>query len=195
MKSNRRRWVEVFVVLAAIAIVATMAVPSFIRPRSRNALGASKSNLKNLGTALEMYSKDWENRYPSSLSGLIPNYLKVIPECPTAGTDTYSGSYHNGPVVSKDSLDCRTHRLYTDKLCTKKQRLVLSRLEELGKPGLSDKIVKDVGAVCPDGQPYTYHLVYANFYSYYCSGDNHSSYDIDSDYPKYDAVGGLVERQ
>lgn len=40
-----------------------------------------RSNLKNIGTALEMYSTDFEGRYPRELGQLTPNYLKTIPNC------------------------------------------------------------------------------------------------------------------
>ncbi|CAN0391541.1 unnamed protein product, partial [Phaeothamnion confervicola] len=53
-------------------------------------LTGCKSNLKNLATSLEMYSTDNAGHYPrSSLNLLTPNYLKVIPQCPTAQRDTY----------------------------------------------------------------------------------------------------------
>lgn len=52
-----------------------------------------KSNLKNIGTALEMWSTDHEGKYPASLAELTPDYLKYIPACPAAGKDTYSGTY------------------------------------------------------------------------------------------------------
>jgi hypothetical protein len=48
-----------------------------------------KSNLKNLATALEMYSTDNAGHYPASLSQVTPNYLKFIPQCPAAGKVTY----------------------------------------------------------------------------------------------------------
>ena len=40
-----------------------------------------KSNLKNLGTALEDYAVDHEGRYPAKLEELQPDYLKKIPSC------------------------------------------------------------------------------------------------------------------
>ncbi|CAN0409467.1 unnamed protein product, partial [Phaeothamnion confervicola] len=52
-----------------------------------------KSNLKNLATALEFYSTDNAGRYPNSISKIVPGYLKTLPLCPSAGTDSYSGSY------------------------------------------------------------------------------------------------------
>ncbi len=52
-----------------------------------------KSNLKNTATALEMYATDNDGRYPGELAALTPNYLKNIPNCPSAQEDTYSFSY------------------------------------------------------------------------------------------------------
>ena len=68
----------------------------FLLARTRNpgrSLSACSSNLKNLGAALEMYSADSEGHYPATMALLTPNYLKTIPTCPSAGTDTYSASY------------------------------------------------------------------------------------------------------
>lgn len=39
------------------------------------------SNLKNIATALESYSVENGGRYPSKLTELRPQYLKVVPEC------------------------------------------------------------------------------------------------------------------
>ncbi|MEW6280432.1 MAG: hypothetical protein AB1758_17510 [Candidatus Eremiobacterota bacterium] len=52
-----------------------------------------KSRMKNVATALEMYSSDHAGAYPTSLGVLTPNYMKTIPECPAAGRDTYTGTY------------------------------------------------------------------------------------------------------
>lgn len=60
-------------------------------------LTACKSNLKNLGTAQEMYSTDWSGHYTSDLGQLTPNYLKILPECPGAGKVTYK--LQTGPDV------------------------------------------------------------------------------------------------
>ena len=68
----------------------------FSDARGAGRLTACKSNLKNIGTALEMYSTDWSGHYPTEMSTLTPNYLKTIPECPEAGKDTYSRSLRTG---------------------------------------------------------------------------------------------------
>ena len=74
--------------------------PRGIRSRAQGQLTACKSNCKNLATALEMYASDNGGHYPAQLSLLTQgNYLKVIPTCPSAGSETYSGSYriHTNP--------------------------------------------------------------------------------------------------
>jgi prepilin-type N-terminal cleavage/methylation domain-containing protein len=85
--------IELMIVIAIIAILAAILVPNFIRARAQGQLTACKSNLKNIGTAMEMYSTDNSGRYPSAMGSLTPNYLKVIPTCPSRGSDTYTGSF------------------------------------------------------------------------------------------------------
>lgn len=68
--------------------------PRGIRGRAQGQLTACKSNCKNIATALEMYASDNKGAYPTSLSRLTQgNYLRVLPSCPVAGSDTYSPSY------------------------------------------------------------------------------------------------------
>ena len=99
MLSQKRRrggftLIELMIVIAIIAILAAILVPNFIRARAQGQLTACKSNLKNIGTAMEMYSTDWSGKYPSgtTMPLLTPNYLKTIPECPAAGSITYKAT-------------------------------------------------------------------------------------------------------
>ena len=85
--------IELMIVIAIIAILAAILVPNFIRARAQGQFTACKSSLKNIGTAMEMYSTDASGRYPKTLGGLTPNYLKTIPTCPSAGANTYTGSF------------------------------------------------------------------------------------------------------
>ena len=85
--------------------VVSLAAPNFVGARSKGQLTACKSNEKNMGTALEMYSTDWSGKYPENTSLLTPNYLKTIPNCPSAGRDTYSESYKRGKVGPAPGVD------------------------------------------------------------------------------------------
>ncbi len=62
--------------------------------RTYGQLTSCKSNLKNTATALEMYARDHHGAYPLDLSQLVPNYLRILPSCPSARKDTYSVAYH-----------------------------------------------------------------------------------------------------
>lgn len=63
--------------------------------RSQGPVSACQSNLKNLATALEMWSSDHRGRYPKRLDQLVPTYLREIPRCPVAHHDTYSHNYRS----------------------------------------------------------------------------------------------------
>lgn len=100
--------VQTFASTAPLApVLAGIAVPNFIRARSQGQTTACKSNLKNIGTALEMYSTDNSGHYPTQLSKLTPDYLKTIPTCPSAGHDTYSASYESHLLPDGYTVMCQ----------------------------------------------------------------------------------------
>ncbi|MDQ7823654.1 MAG: serine/threonine-protein kinase [Candidatus Eremiobacteraeota bacterium] len=74
------------VALFALSIVGA----TFIHSPCQGPLTACKSNLKNIGTACEMYSTDNGGLYPKKLSQITPSYLRQIPPCASAGKMTYS---------------------------------------------------------------------------------------------------------
>jgi prepilin-type N-terminal cleavage/methylation domain-containing protein len=131
--------IELMIVIAIIAILAAILVPNFIRARAQGQLTACKSNLKNIGTALEMYSTDWAGKYPSGTSLLTPNYLKAIPECPAASSNTYGAAFSTGAPFNPDS--------YTD------------------------------------------------YYYIDCQGGWHEPVSVTGNYPAYNGIQGLIERQ
>lgn len=94
--------IELMIVIFIIAILAAILVPNFIRARDVARLTACKTNLKNIATSLESYSADNSGHYPASLSGLTPAYLKALPLCPVAGSNTYTSSYV--PTVIPDAF-------------------------------------------------------------------------------------------
>ena len=85
--------IELMIVIAIIAILCSQfSCRTLSALVAQGQLTACKSNLKNIGTALEMYSTDWSGKYPNplALTKLTPNYLKSIPECPAAASNTYT---------------------------------------------------------------------------------------------------------
>lgn len=81
----------------------------FLRARSSPQYPACYANLKNFGTAMEMYSTDWSGKYPTSLEYLTPNYLKTLLECPAAGRMSYKAQF--GPNVQWNTPGFRDYYL------------------------------------------------------------------------------------
>jgi hypothetical protein len=98
-----------YALLLLLALPAVILVPNFRRARGGGHLTACKSNLKNIGTAMEMYSTDWSGKYPvgggSTMTLLTPKYLKVIPECPAAGTSTYRAAFGTDGGYNSPNFD------------------------------------------------------------------------------------------
>lgn len=85
--------IELMIVIAIIAILAAILVPSYVRARAMSQLTGCKSNLKNIATALEAYSVDNAGHYPNDIELIAPSYMKTLPNCPAASSNTYSDSY------------------------------------------------------------------------------------------------------
>ncbi|MDQ7825763.1 MAG: ankyrin repeat domain-containing protein [Candidatus Eremiobacteraeota bacterium] len=81
--------------------------PQFSAMREMGQATGCKSNLKNIGTALEMYSTDNEGRYPRSIKEVTPNYLRQLPTCPAAKKDTYSSTYRVKTKPDEYLLFCK----------------------------------------------------------------------------------------
>lgn len=104
--------IELMIVIAIIAILAAILVPNFIRARAQGQVTSCKANLKNIGTACEMYATDNGGRYPATLESLKnaangqQPYMKAIPNCPSAGKDTYSEAYKSASNPDRYIVYC-----------------------------------------------------------------------------------------
>jgi prepilin-type N-terminal cleavage/methylation domain-containing protein/prepilin-type processing-associated H-X9-DG protein len=61
--------IEILVVIAIIAILAAILFPVFSRARAKARQANCLSNLRQLGTAIEMYTTDYDERYPGAPNG------------------------------------------------------------------------------------------------------------------------------
>jgi competence protein ComGC len=180
---------EVALILGVCAVVVSMIFPNFVRARSRGSLTACKSNLKNIGTALEMYSTDWGARYPPSVALLTPNYLKTMPICPDASEDTYSRSYSRLKMPAK-SFVCSDHEWNDDLACDEKRQKLYKSLEDIDEYRDSDQVLS---LTCPGGKPYKL-VTYWETYKLFCMGEHHTRVSLPPNYPQYDGISGLIER-
>lgn len=76
---------------------------TFVASYARGIQISCKSNLKNLGTASEMYSTDFSGAYPEKMSQLTPEYLRQIPICPSDGASPYT--YRRAKIDGYDSYE------------------------------------------------------------------------------------------
>lgn len=92
-------WILVVGIVLFLIYVFVLGDPLYLvhRHPGGGTLTACRSNLKNISTALEMYSTDANGLYPLSLDALTPGYLRTIPTCPFAGSMTYVYTSHSNP--------------------------------------------------------------------------------------------------
>jgi prepilin-type N-terminal cleavage/methylation domain-containing protein/prepilin-type processing-associated H-X9-DG protein len=67
--------IELLVVIAIIAILASILFPVFGRARENARRTSCMSNMKQLGLGLAMYTQDYDNFYPMSISGPTSPYF------------------------------------------------------------------------------------------------------------------------
>lgn len=91
------RGCEKVLIIGVILVISAIIIPNFLRAPHQGRLTACKSSLKNIGTALEMYSTDNAGQYPGNLSEITPNYLHVLPTCAQAGKVTYEYNVSKKP--------------------------------------------------------------------------------------------------
>jgi prepilin-type N-terminal cleavage/methylation domain-containing protein/prepilin-type processing-associated H-X9-DG protein len=121
--------IELLIVIAIIAILASILFPVFGRARENARRSSCQSNLKQLGLALAQYTQDFDERYPrhrdadyvtspNSFNQDIQPYLKSAQlfACPSAEPDTTtagvapnalndSSYFVNGAIVVSDAWD------------------------------------------------------------------------------------------
>lgn len=186
-----------------MAVLAALLIPNFVRARRQGSGTGCLSNLKDIATALEMYSSDY-GVFPSSLEALTPDYLKSIPECPPTGKNTYSGSLkmikdktlcsltcpEHGP--DKPSKECSDGRMALYQTLTDYKTRNGAFPEDLSKLNVAAKQLH-----CPvaGGEQRRYeYRPFVETYFICCQGDNHTAIGIPPDRPAYDGVHGLLPR-
>ena len=74
--------VELMVVIIILAVLTGIAIPSYLALRNRARESATRSEMANIGTALELYMAD-NDVYPAgawaAASALLVNYMAVVP--------------------------------------------------------------------------------------------------------------------
>jgi prepilin-type N-terminal cleavage/methylation domain-containing protein len=80
--------VEIMIVVAIIGLLMTLAVPNFLRLRTKAQANACITNLNKIESAKQLWGLETGKKdgdVPAE-SDLVPTYLKFMPRCPSAGT-------------------------------------------------------------------------------------------------------------
>ncbi len=103
--------VEIMIVVLIIGILLAIAIPNFIQARESSRARACVANLKQLDSAKQQWIMDKKTQTITSETiapggastsdsvGLIPTYIRAMPQCPAGGTYT-TGNQVQNPTCS-----------------------------------------------------------------------------------------------
>lgn len=94
--------IEIMIVVAIIALLATLAIPWYRRARLETMRSLCVSNLQLIDGGKEQYAMSHTGMPPAVVSDLVPDYLKRTPKCPAGGSYTI-GNMTEEPVCSQAS--------------------------------------------------------------------------------------------
>lgn len=108
--------VEIMIVVAIIGLLATIAIPNFVKARTTAQMNACISNLRQIDGAVQTWAletKQDESAVPQFSD--ISSYLKNAVVCPSGGK-TFADSYTLGSVAEKPKCQRvpATHKLPDD---------------------------------------------------------------------------------
>lgn len=104
--------IELMIVIAIIGLLAALIIPNFSKARSQSKFSACKTNIKNIATAIEMYSVAEDAMYPINLGKIITaDYIPQEPFCPEKQT-SYRYGRTSSPCVGY-SIWCAGNNHYT----------------------------------------------------------------------------------
>lgn len=97
--------VEIMIVVAIIGLLVAIAIPNFLRAREEARANSCVANLKQIEGAKERWamSTNADQADVPGWTALVPDYLKIKPQCPSApaGTDNYTvGAVNVVPVCA-----------------------------------------------------------------------------------------------
>lgn len=87
------------IILVLCAVCFFFLFPNFMRARRDAWFMQCRTHLKEIGTALDSYSKAHGDRYPTSLSELTPQYLQSLPHCPADDRSSYGYLHSTHPEI------------------------------------------------------------------------------------------------
>lgn len=100
------------IVVLIIAVLLAIAIPNFMKARDTSRAKACMANLRQLDTGKVQFAMDSKKGALAAVAegDLVPDYVKVFPECPASGTYTI-GAIDVDPVCSLGTTVTPSHVL------------------------------------------------------------------------------------
>ena len=108
--------VEIMIVVAIIGLLATIAIPNFVKARTTAQMNACINNLRQIDGAVQTWALETKQSDAAQVEySQISSYMKNQVVCPSGGS-TFSDSYHLGTVQEKPTCLKKpdTHKLPAD---------------------------------------------------------------------------------
>lgn len=102
--------IELLAVVAIIGVLSAVIITSLSGAQARGRDAKRISDIKNLELALKLYHAD-NSAYPTTLSGLVPNYLPSLPQDPTAPSRAYAYAALRSTASGASPLLCASFHL------------------------------------------------------------------------------------
>ena len=113
LKRNGFTLVEIMIVVAIIGMLATIAIPNYVKARAEAQKTTCISNLRQIDGAIQMWAVEQKKDADQTVTySDITSYLKGAVCCPAGGT-TFSDSYTLATVETKPTCARKpeTHKL------------------------------------------------------------------------------------
>jgi len=93
--------VEIMIVVAIIGLLATIAIPNFVKARTTAQMNACINNLRQIDGAVQTWALETKQADNTQVEfPQIAGYMKNLVICPSGG-HTFADSYHLGTVQDK----------------------------------------------------------------------------------------------
>lgn len=108
--------IEIMIVVALIAMLATIAVPSYIHARERARMVTCIQNLKVIDNSIQQWAMEAKKETGSPVTSTdIRGYMKELPICPSGGK-TFADSYEITVTDAQPTCTRVTSGQYAHKL-------------------------------------------------------------------------------